>query len=321
MKNILITGVGSTTAISVIKGLRKQQEIPVRIIGTDIHDERQIAGSSFCDVFHKVPKAIDDNYIGNLLDISLKEKVDVLFPILDKELEVIAASINRFREAGIHVWLSDLESILICGDKYRTYQFFVDNGFPTPMSWLPEKMQTLDTQGIFPLIVKPRSGLGSVDVFRVDDWAELQSALERVEEPVIQEYLHGKEFTIDVVADNDSRILAVVPRERIETKAGISYKGRTVRDEQLIQYAGDIAQKLQIKGHCNVQCRMTNGAPKFFEVNPRFSGTLPLTIEAGVNSPLILAKLALGIKPERDQFDFRDGVYMARYWAEIFYHE
>ena len=42
--NVLITGVGSTTAISVIKGLKKQNKYKINIIGTDISQENSIAG-------------------------------------------------------------------------------------------------------------------------------------------------------------------------------------------------------------------------------------------------------------------------------------
>ena len=42
--NVLITGVGSTTALSVIKGLRKQNEFDVFIVGTDINERDNITG-------------------------------------------------------------------------------------------------------------------------------------------------------------------------------------------------------------------------------------------------------------------------------------
>jgi carbamoyl-phosphate synthase large subunit len=321
MTSVLITGIGSAPAISVVKGLRQQSELEVRIIGTDIHRSFEIAGASLCDAFYRVPKAVETDYISELLRICEDEGVRVLFPIIDIELEVIAAHVNEFKERGIHVWLSDLETILICGDKYHTYRFFSEHQFPTPQSWLPEELEGKGVKLSYPLIVKPRHGLGSLDVFRVEDSLDLKHALRKVKKPVIQKYLEGREFTIDVVADETSRLLSVVPRERIETKAGICYKGRTVRDERLIDYAGKIARALKIKGHCNIQCRVDHGQPIFFEVNPRFSGALPLTLAAGVNSPLILVKLALDRKLEQKYFDFRAGVYMTRYWEEVFCDE
>ncbi|MGB3206622.1 MAG: ATP-grasp domain-containing protein [Crinalium sp.] len=316
---VLVTGMNSVTAISIVKGLRQQAELLLHIVGTDTNLKNEIAGSSFCDQFYTVPKAVEDNYISQLVDICVAENVKIIFPVVDIELEIIATNIEVFRNQGIQVWLSNLETIQTCNNKYQTYKFFLDHKFATPQTWLPEEITGREADFPYPLIVKPIDGRSSIDVFCVEDVAALQQALKKVNQPIIQEYLEGKEFTIDVVADEDSRILAVVPRERIEIKAGISYKGRTVKDQQLIEKATDIAQKLQIKGACNIQCRVKDNLVKFFEVNPRFSGTLPLTIAAGVNSPLLLVKLALGQNLEKEYFDFKEGLYMARYWQEVFY--
>jgi carbamoyl-phosphate synthase large subunit len=317
--SVLITGMGSTTAISVAKGIRQQQEIPVRIVGADINQRREIAGPRFCDAFYTVPKAIEAEYLPEILRVCEAEMIRVLFPIIDIELEVIAAHIAAFRDRGIHVWVSDAETVLTCNDKYKTYCFFSDHGFNTPRTWLPEEFPLSAAGDLLPLVVKPRRGVSSMHVFMARERGELESYLHRVQDPIIQEYLDGREYTIDVVTDEDARLLAVVPRERIEVKAGISYKGRTVRDERLIQEGGRIAEALKIKGPCNIQCRVKDGAPIFFEVNPRFSGALPLTIAAGVNGPLLLLKLSLGLALDRKRYDFRENVYMARYWEECFY--
>jgi len=234
-------------------------------------------------------------------------------------LGVIAGCAEPFESLGTKVWISSRRTVSICNDKYQTYRFFRQNGIRTPKSWLPGELDHDGGEHMYPMIVKPVDGVSSVDVFRVDNAAELGEALRKVRNPIVQEYVEGTEYTIDVVADDTSRPIAVVPRERIEVKAGISYKGRTVRDPQLIEAAGQIAQTLEIRGPCNIQCRVHSGEPSFFEINPRFSGTLPLTVAAGVNSPLLLLKLALHQNLEQSYYEFREGVYMARYWMEVFY--
>lgn len=319
MTTVLVTGMGATTALSVVKGLRKQDTLPIRIVGIDTNQGNKIAGSFFCDAFYTVPRAVDDDYIQAVLQICEKERVNILYPIVDIELEIISANRNRFTEKGVYVWISDLATILTCNDKYRTYQFFKKNQIPTPATWLPEEIQFNKTTISFPLIVKPNQGVSSVDVYRVETEAEMQLAIARVKDPIIQEYIAGKEFTIDVLSDDNSKVIAVVPRQRLEARAGISYKGVTVRDERLIAYAKTIAEALEIKGACNIQCRMKDNEPIFFEINPRFSGSLPLTIAAGVNGPLILVEITLGKFAVDRAFDFTAGIYMARYWEEVFY--
>src|SRR5689334_17315104 len=267
---------GSTTAISVLKGLRRQSEIAVRIIGVDINQEKQIAGSSFCDRFYKVPKAVDPQYIPCLLQICASEGVQILFPIIDIELEVLAGVRELFRAHGIHVWVSCPETVLTCNDKYQTYQFFRRHDIATPQTWTADEALAQIADLRCPLVVKPAQGVSSIGVFVVHTLPELTSALEQGDQPLVQEYLPGREYTVDVLMDEESRPIAVVPRERIEVKAGISYKGRTVHHESLMTEATRIAAALGIQGPCNIQCRVPDAHPVFFEVNPRFSGTLPL---------------------------------------------
>ena len=57
------------------------------------------------------------------------------------------------------------------------------------------------------------------------------------------------------------------------------------------------AAALRFVGPINIQCRIVDGRPVIFEINPRFSGGIPLTIEAGADFPLMLA--AAGARPPR----------------------
>jgi carbamoyl-phosphate synthase large subunit len=169
------------------------------------------------------------------------------------------------------------------------------------------------------VIVKPRCGVGSADVYRADDATELKVFLRRVADPVIQAYLPGEEFTVDVLADGDGRILATVPRLRIQAKAGVSTKGRTLRDADLIERTARLCVAIGLRGPANVQWRRAGEQLGCFEINPRFSGGLALTIAAGANTPLMLVQLCLGqaVAPVA----FRAGVTMVRSWAEQFIFE
>jgi carbamoyl-phosphate synthase large subunit len=319
MVNILITGIGSTTAISVIKGFRKQNKFDLKIVGTDINEINRISGSSFCDRFYTVPPATHPNYVPELLEICEKEKVQVIIPIVDIELEIVSSKIELFEEKGIFVCLSENKTINLCNDKYMTYKFLIANNYPTPTSWTPEEIEYKQIQTSFPLIVKPRNGVSSKSVYRVESNKELEIVIKKVNNPIIQECLEGKEYTVDVFNDCHSNLVIAVPRERIETKAGISFKGRTVKNDRLMHYSKSIAKKLNIKGACNIQYIIDEEGPKCIEINPRFSGSLPLTIEAGVNMPLLSLEMAIGKDLSKDICDFKEGVYMTRYWEEVFY--
>ncbi|AIJ04931.1 hypothetical protein JH146_0080 [Methanocaldococcus bathoardescens] len=324
---VLITGVGSTTAISVIKGLRMQNEYDVFIVGVDINDKDNIAGSKFCDKFFKIPPAIEEKkYINTLVEIITSESIDLLIPIIDIELEIISQNINILNKYT-NVLISPYETIIICNDKYETYKFFSRIGVPTPKTLLlntindfdfDQIIQDLYSAGIdFPIIVKPRKGVSSRNVYEIYNKDEL-CLLRRVNEPIIQEKVEGQEYTIDVFSDG-KKVVSVVPRKRIEVRSGISYKGQTVKDPELIDYAKKIVEELKIIGPANIQCFKNEDDVKFIEINPRFSGSLPLTIAAGVNTPLFALKMIAGENLKTVK-NFKI-VRMCRYWSEVFYYE
>lgn len=319
--NILITGVGSTTAISVIKGLKKQNQFVTNIIGTDIFSEHEIAGSKLCDKFFIVPPAIQEQeFISKLLKIVATESIDIIIPIVDTELEIIAKNKNVFKNT--FVLISSFDTIITCNDKLKTYDFFNKFKIPTLKTIFLENLNDFSKQisrnGIkYPLIAKPRTGVSSRGVYEIKDFKE-SVLVHRIDQPIIQEKGYGEEFTIDIFGDG-KQLVSAVPRRRIETRSGISYKGETVKIERLIEYATIIYNKLKFIGPANLQCFVNNDEIKFFDINPRFSGSLPLTIEAGINTTLLGIKMAMG-----DQLDpITDFKYvkMCRYWEEIFYYD
>jgi carbamoyl-phosphate synthase large subunit len=72
-------------------------------------------------------------------------------------------------------------------------------------------------------------------------------------------------------------------------------------------------------GPVNIQCRIARGQPTVFEINPRFSGGIPLTIESGADFPAMLLQLALGRDVEPRIGSFRDGVWMSNYESSVFF--
>jgi carbamoyl-phosphate synthase large subunit len=134
----------------------------------------------------------------------------------------------------------------------------------------------------------------------------------------VQEYLEGPEYTIDVFCDLQGRPISAVPRERIVIRSGVTDRGRTVRSQPLMDLGVRCAEALQFRGAVNVQCRVVDGTPVVFEINPRFSGGIQLTIAAGADFAEWTIRAARGetILPRLGKF--RDALRMTSYEASLF---
>jgi carbamoyl-phosphate synthase large subunit len=313
--NVLITGAGTATCQSVIKGFRQQKEIDVRVTTVDVNPDS--AGRYFSHSFYAVPMAKEPNFLDELLNICKKEKIQLLIPIVDYEFQKIARNKNLFEEFGCKVAISSPETISIFNEKDKTYKFFKENDIPTPRTYSPEELKKPNSLK-YPLFMKPREGRATLDVHKINNPQELEYYSSISEDFIVQDFYEGKEFTIDALTDFDGNVIEVLPRQRIETKVGLSYKGITVKDDEMIRYGKLIMEKGKIIGHCNIQFFKTAKGIIFFEANPRYSGTLVLSLAANFNSPLLLAKMALGEKVKPRIGEFEDGVLMLRYWEEVF---
>jgi carbamoyl-phosphate synthase large subunit len=270
------------------------------------------------DRAYRVPMATDPGYVDEIHAICESERIGLVVPTIDDELVPFALAAPAFKAAGIRVAVSSVEASTVCNDKYLTCQTLSAKGIAAAASFLPGELHA-DPQ--FPLFIKPRTGRGSVHAFRIRSPRELAFFLDYVPDPIVQEYLEGPEFTIDMLCDFSGRPLSIVPRERIVIRAGVTDRGRTVKDPRLIALARSCAAALPFAGAVNIQCRVVGGRPVIFEINARFSGGIPLTIEAGADFPRMLAELALGRRVAPAVGRFRDNVWMTSYETSVFLDE
>jgi carbamoyl-phosphate synthase large subunit len=142
-----------------------------------------------------------------------------------------------------------------------------------------------------------------------------------IDNPVIQEFAKGQEFTLDVLADLRGKVVNVVPRERIEIRAGEVNKGKTVKDQRLIKFGKMIVEKLGGIGPITIQCFIKDDEIKFTEINPRFGGGYPLSFAAGANYPELLIRMALGESITAKLGEFEENLIMLRWEDAVFKKE
>jgi len=313
--NILITA--ASRRVALIRGFaRAVADLGVTgsVIATDT--DWMSPGLRFCDRHYIVPLSTSGDYISRTMEICAKEKIKLLIPTIDEELQIFGQHKKDFAKQGVTVLVSDETVGRVCRDKYLTAGFFNENGFPFATTWLPSEIESAKLS--YPLFIKPRMGRGSVGAHPVQNETELEFFTGYVKDPVIQRFLFGGEYTIDVLAGLDGRILSVVPRERMVIRSGVCDRGKTRRDPKLIRLAADICTRLGLVGPANLQCKVDRGRATFFEINPRLSGAIQLTVAAGADFFSMIVLEALGKKPAAAIGDFEDDFLMLSYEESIF---
>jgi carbamoyl-phosphate synthase large subunit len=287
-----------------------------RVVVTDVNPLSPAV--HVADQAYRVPLAHDPDYLPELLKICRREDIRLAIPTIDDELELFGASRQAFADAGILAACSSKESAALCNDKYATWKVLAAAGVPAARTYLPKQ---LPARPVFPLFIKPRVGRGAVGAYKVRNKRDLDFFVRYVDRPVLQEYLDSPEYTIDVMCDSRGRPLSIVPRERVVIRAGVIDRGRTVKSSALIELAEQVCAAIAFFGPINIQCRLRDGWPYVFEINPRFSGGIPLTIASGANFPKMLVTMAMGGTMAPQVGEFREGVWMTSYEASVFLEE
>jgi carbamoyl-phosphate synthase large subunit len=269
------------------------------------------------DRSYQVPLSDDPRYLEALDRICRAEDIGLLVPTIDDELTAISEGAPALTAAGVRVAVSPVETTAICNDKYDTARVLTAHGLPVASTYLPAEAP----RDRFPLFIKPRRGRGGVGAYAIHDARQLEFFLTYVPDPILQPYLDGPEFTIDVLCDFTGTPLSVVPRERVVIRAGVVDRGRTVRDAALVDLGVACARALPCVGAINIQCRIVDGHPVIFEINPRFSGGIPLTIAAGADFARMLVELARGRRVAPTIGAFRHNLWMTSYETSVFVPE
>ncbi len=310
---ILITGAGTTTAVTVLKGLRAAGGAGAVVFMGDMSPD--CAGAHLGDHFVRMPPARAEDFEARVVELCGEHRIGLVIPILDYEFLGWCAVADRLREMGTRVVISPRKALRRCIEKDKTHDYFRALGVPTIPTWRAEAVTEPEALP-FPVYLKPRCGRASLDNYKAENLAEYRVAVRKVPDAIVQPFTKGAEVTIDTLSDLEGKFLAASPRLRLEVKSGQAYRSRTFADPALTAMAQRIVEGLPIVGAANVQCFLTEDGPRFFEINARFGAGTVLSIHAGMNGPLALAALARGLPP--GDLTPRPDVLMMRYWQEVF---
>lgn len=306
---ILVTGAGGASAISIWKSLAADHELHMADIdplATGLYlvppDRRLI-----------IPRGDAPELVPALHRACKERHIEALVPTVDVELATLAAARDSFASIGVELPISPVECLRTCRDK-QVLMDAVRGKVPVPDSEPLTEVVAASVDS-FPRFVKPREGAGSRGVARIDSRADLDK-LPKDGSLMLQEYLPGEEYSVDIYVSRDGRVIAVVPRVRMKIDSGIAVASRTIKAPEVSEAAMRTAEIIGIRGTANIQFkRSADGVFKLLEVNPRFPGTLPLTGAAGVDMPRLMADELAGHQLPAGLLPFKE-LMVVRYWAE-----
>ncbi|WP_030539090.1 ATP-grasp domain-containing protein [Sphingobium sp. DC-2] len=291
--------------------------VGLRLYASDLMPEWSAACVE-ADMGLAAPPADSEDFIPAMLDICKRERIGLIVPTIDTELIAYSEARDRFSAIGCHVAVSDPALVHMARDKLATARFLSGAGIPSPATVALDDFLDGRSDLSLPLLAKPRHGSSSRGIMMVEERGQLE-ALSRAEPYILQQFLHGREFTVSLYFDGAGKMRCAIPHERLRVRSGEVEKGVTLRDPLLQDMAWRLGQALQgARGAMCFQARMDeDGGASIFEINARFGGGYPLAHRAGARFSQWLLEERLGL-PCTAGDDWREDVLMLRFDDAVF---
>jgi carbamoyl-phosphate synthase large subunit len=315
---ILISSAGRRVGLmECFRADAAELDIDLDIIATDIRPDIS-AACHLADAAFPVPPCTAPDFVDSVHSICFSNAVELVVPTIDPELDVLSRHKQHFAEIGTQLAVSSPDLVRLASDKLETAHFLAAAGIPVPRTaaFRDEVFDSADWK--WPLIFKPKFGSASKGAMVV-------SCLDAVrgtqfnEDYIVQEYMRGEEYTVNVFFDLDERLCCVIPHVRHEVRAGEVSKGTTRHHARLERIADRLGGVLPSPrgALCFQAIAADDDRVGVFEINARFGGGYPLAHAAGARFSQWLLQEAAGL-PCTANNDWSEGVTMLRYDAAVF---
>lgn len=275
------------------------------------------------------PLIYDERYIDFLLDYCKKNNVEMLISLFDIDLYVLAKNKERFDEIGVTVVVSDADFIKVCNDKWLTYQYLSERNIPTPKTYLDLESVENDISNkliSFPLIVKPRWGMGSLEIFTADNLEELNIFYKKIKRNIensylkyeskqdldncviIQQKIKGFEYGVDIIDDLNGNYQNTIIRKKIGMRAGETDAAEIVENNEILDLTKKLAKYSKHIGNLDMDILSDGKNYYILEMNARFGGGYPFSHLAGVNLPLALIQWKKSLEVNKDILNAEIGI-------------
>jgi carbamoyl-phosphate synthase large subunit len=326
---IAVTGLNANDnpgpGIAVIRALRDGFGSDIRIIGLAYENlEPGIYLSAQVNKTYKIPYPASgaQALLERLKYIQEKEKIDVIIPNFDAELQNFIKLAGDLKIIGINTFLPSLQQ-LEKRDKVNLKEFGDHFKFKVPDDHLIYKESELAKAAEdfgYPLVVKGKF----YEAYVVQHIAEAHKSFHKLQAKwglpiIVQKFIRGTEINIAGLGDGEGNTISVVAMKKLFiTDKGKAWAGITVEDDELIKIAKEFAKATSWKGGFELEIMKNDlGDLYIMEINPRFPAWIYLTAAAGQNQPIALVNMALGNKV--DEFTtYQSGKMFIRYsWDNI----
>ena len=331
MPKVFVTDGRSRKSLAVVRSLGEKG------IEVTVGEETRVAlsfYSKYCarSIVYPSPRKDPLGFVEFLLQGVKKKHYDCLFPINDESLLLVARHRDEFM-SYTRVPVARIDTVGKAFDKRETLLVARKSGIPCPETFFIDDLRAVrefSEKLNYPVVIKPRESCGSRGIKYVTSRNDLIHSYQEVHRhfsyPLIQEYIPpgGGTYGVSALFNANSEPRAIFVHRRLReypVSGGPSTLRESVTRADIMDLGVRLLKALKWYGVAMVEFKVDprDGQAKLMEVNPRFWGSLRLTIASGVDFPYLLYRLAIegDIEPV---LDYKVGVRCRWLWPGDILH-
>ncbi len=265
--------------------------------------------SKYCSrrvVYPSVRRRPDD-FLAFLRQELTGRPYDLLMPMEEETLLLLAQHRDEFAPLA-RLPIPSHKAIMKVRDKGWLLRHASHEGIPTPRTfWVQDGEELGAVVDVIPppWVIKPRVSSGAFGVAYVERKDDLSAAYQKVHRqfpfPLVQERIppDGEAFGLAALLDGSGHVKASITHRRLReypVSGGPSTLRESVHHPQIEELGIRLLRSLNWYGIAMVEFKVDprDKQPKLMEINPRFWGSLALAINAGVDFPSLVYKMAMG---------------------------
>lgn len=308
---LLILSVGSR--FSLVRHFKEETKLKVVCGDASPYAPALYAG----DEAFLLPEISEEHYLQEVFSLCERQHVTAVLSLIDSEIHLLSQKENEFKKRGIALVLPKKEVVARCFDKRKMYDFLKEKQVPVVPTYknLLEFQTAFEKKEVeFPVFVKPATGSASQEIKKIHDLPQLTSFLKGKKHMIIQPFVAGPEFGVDVYCDLETgEMIDYFMKEKVKMRSGETDKARSTQSQKIKGLIQRLLQAEDFTGPIDVDVFFHQGDYYISEVNPRFGGGYAFAEKLGAKFPAWIEKNLGGEINLPQQVTYPEDVKLMKY--------
>ncbi len=252
---------------------------------------------------------------------------DVIMPIGEKSTNFVT---SHQAELGKYVKIAcaPREAYIKAFNKQLTFEQAMKSGIPCPKTRRDgQDIESFLKEIKFPIIIKPRQGLGSIGFHKFNTEEEFRDRLKdtsfNVDDFVVQEFVKfDHRIDANIFMDKKGRVCTSYSADVLRwfpIDAGAGVLIQSIDEPEAIEFAGKLLHDLGWQGFANVNFMIDKetGEPKLLEINGRIPASVKLAYMCGFNISQQLLEMVYDEEVTHYPMNDKFGMYIRHFDTDI----